>query len=57
MNNDTVNREVFVAIAHALHIEISKNMHDTESYKLTIKQNPSSAWSLKTQSMRTLPRR
>lgn len=56
MMNTDIDKEIKVAISHALHLEISKRMHDKESYKLTIKQNNKSAWSIKTQSMRKLPR-
>ncbi len=56
MNSDSNNKEVFAAISYALHEELGKYLHDNESYVLTIKQNPNSAWGLKTQTMRQLPR-
>lgn len=57
MKSETINREVFAAIAYALHEELGKYTHDEESFVLTIKRNPASVWSLKTQTMRTLPER
>lgn len=51
-----VDKEIFAAIAYALHEEMGKYNHDQESYVLTIKRAPS-AWSHKTQSMRVLPTR
>lgn len=57
MSNEVKDREVFAVISHALHLEISRNMHDMESYKLTIKRrNNCSSWGLKTDLMRKLPR-
>lgn len=55
MNTD-IDKEINVAISHALHLEISKRMHDQESFKLTIKQNNKSSWNIRTQSMRKSPR-
>ncbi len=52
--NQEINKEVFAAIAYALHEELGKHLHDHESYMLTIKRTPS-AWSHKLQAMRTLP--
>lgn len=57
MNNNTIDKEVFAVISHALHQEIARNMHDIESYKLTIKQNKYSAWALKTELIRKAPNR
>lgn len=57
MNNNTIKKEVFAVISHALHQEIARNMHDIESYKLTIKQNKYSAWALKTELIRKAPNR
>lgn len=48
-------KEVFAAIAYALHEELGKYAHDQESFVLTFKRTPS-VWNLKTQMMRTLPR-
>lgn len=48
-------KEVFAAIAYALHEELAKYMHDQESFVLTMKHTPT-VWNLKTQMMRTLPR-
>lgn len=53
---ENVSKEVFVAIAYALHEELGKYQHDAESFVLTIKRDHPSAWALKTQTMRTLPR-
>ncbi len=50
-----MNKEVFAAIAYALHEELGKHMHDQESFVLTIKRTPS-AWSHKLQTLRTAPR-
>lgn len=55
MNQD-ISKEVFAAISYALHEELGKQMHDQESYILTIKRTPS-AWSHKLQTMRALPTR
>ena len=44
-------KEVFAAIAYALHEELGKHTHDQESFKRT-----PTAWNLKTQMMRPLPR-
>lgn len=54
--NDNVSKEVFAAIAYALHEELGKYQHDVESFVLTIKRDRPSAWALKTQTLRTLPR-
>ncbi|WP_200879451.1 hypothetical protein [Porphyromonas sp. COT-239 OH1446] len=51
-----INKEVFAAIAYALHEALGKYDHDQESFVLTIKRTPST-WSLKTQAMRVLPTR
>lgn len=51
-----INKEVFAAIAYAIHEALGKYDHDQESFVLTIKRTPST-WSLKTQTMRTLPTR
>lgn len=51
-----INKEVFAAIAYAIHEALGKYDHDQESFVLTIKRTPS-IWSLKTQTMRTLPTR
>ena len=48
-------KEVFAAIAYALHEELGKHTHDQESFVLTFKRT-STAWNLKTQMMRPLPR-
>lgn len=48
-------KEVFAAIAYALHEELGKHTHDQESFVLTFKRMPT-AWNLKTQMMRPLPR-
>ncbi len=56
MNVDSNNKEVLAAISYALHEELGKYLHDQESYVLTIKQNPRSAWALKMQTLRKLPR-
>ena len=48
-------KEVFAAIAYALHEELGKHTHDQESFVLTFKRKPT-AWNLKTQMMRPLPR-
>ena len=48
-------KEVFAAIAYALHEELGKHTHDQESFVLTFKSTPT-AWNLKTQMMRPLPR-
>lgn len=57
MKSETINKEVFAAIAYALHEELGKYTHDQESFVLTIKRNPASAWSIKTQTVRELPQR
>lgn len=57
MKSETTNKEVFAAIAYALHEELGKYAHDQESFVLTIKRNTSTAWNLKTQAMRELPKR
>lgn len=54
--SQNINKEIFAAIAYALHEELSKHHHDQESYVLTIKRVPS-AWSHKVQAMRVLPTR
>lgn len=54
--NENVSKEVFAAIAYALHEELGKHLHDAESFVLTIKRDRPSAWALKTQTLRTLPR-
>lgn len=51
-----ISKEVSVAIAYALHELLGKNMHDKESYLLTIKHQPT-AWNNKIQTMRELPKR
>lgn len=51
-----INKEVFAAIAYALHEALGKYDHDQESFVLTIKRTPST-WGLKTQAMRVLPTR
>lgn len=48
-------KEVFAAIAYALHEELGKHTHDQESFVLTFKRTPT-VWNLKTQMMRPLPR-
>lgn len=49
-------KEVFAAIAYALHEELGKHMHDQESYVLTFKRPAFTAWNLKSQTLRALPR-
>lgn len=51
-----INKEIFVAVAYALHEELGKHNHDQESFVLTIKREPSN-WSNKLQVMRALPTR
>lgn len=51
-----INKEIFAAIAYALHEELGKYNHDLESYMVTIKRQPT-AWSHKLQAMRQLPSR
>lgn len=57
MKAETMNKEVFAAIAYALHEELGKYTHDQESFVLTIKRGAPTAWNIKTQAMRELPKR
>lgn len=57
MKSETINKEVFAAIAYALHEELGKYTHDQESFVLTIKRSTPTAWNIKTQAMRELPKR
>ncbi|MDY5857888.1 MAG: hypothetical protein SPK09_01470 [Porphyromonas sp.] len=50
-------KEVFAAIAYALHEELGKHTHDQESFVLTFKRPAFTAWALKTHTLRTLPTR
>lgn len=49
-------KEIFVAIAYALHEELGKHTHDQESYVLTFKRPGFTAWNLKSHTMRALPK-
>ena len=48
-------KEVFAAIAYALNEELGNHRDFHESFVLTFKRTPT-AWNLKTQMMRPLPR-
>ncbi len=56
--NNSPEDGIFVAIALALYELAEGNAHDNENMKLTIKRSTvSSAWGLKSNIMRELPKR
>lgn len=58
MNSETMQDEVFIAIAMAMHEEGYNMVHDLESLKLTFKRRHiCTSWNTKTQTMRELPNR
>ena len=48
--------DTYAAIAMALHLYLSDAVHDNESFVITIKRPPVSAWNDKSQNFRQLPR-
>lgn len=48
--------DIYAAIALALHLHLSETVHDTETFRITIRREGISQWNDKTQTFRRLPR-